>query len=224
MTQSVLALLAQHGAVLLTVNEEHVPVSLSIPYQTNKMGARRPHQQALYLQSKYSQLWWQQIITQKIQNQASVLQRLGSTKTAKLFSLAENVKPGDSSNIEGQSAKIFWKEYFKIIKGGGKREKKGAQEPINQHLNYGYAIIRSLVARSFSAGGFCLNFGIGHSRMDNPFNLVEDFVEPLRHLVELVVVNLFQKHPYSQISSESKRNLSRAILEQEVSLEKGYGV
>ena len=218
MTQSVLALLAQHGAVLLTVNEEHAPVSLSIPYQTNKMGARKPHQQALYIQSKYSQLWWRQIIMQKIQNQAFVLQSLESKQGAKLSFLSERVKLGDSSNVEGRSARIFWREYFRIIKGGGKREKKGAQDSLNQHLNYGYAIIRSLVARSFSAAGFCLNFGIGHSRMDNPFNLVEDFVEPLRYLVELAVAGLFQKNPHSQISSKNKRKLSRTILEQEVSL------
>ena len=146
------------------------------------------------------------------------MQRLGSTKTAKLFSLAEKLKPGDSSNIEGRGARIFWKEYFRIVKGGGSREKKGAKEAVNQHLNYGYAIIRSLVARSFSAAGFCLNFGIGHSRLDNAFNLIEDFVEPLRYLAELAVAELFQKKPYSQLSSERKRSLSRTILEQEVPL------
>ena len=97
------------------------------------------------------------------------------------------------------------------------REKQGATDIVNSCLNYGYAILRSAVARSLAAAGYCLNFGVGHCRRDNPFNLAEDFIEPFRFIAERAVLKILQKYPEADIlSSTRKKELISEILSTEL--------
>lgn len=62
-------------------------------------------------------------------------------------------------------------------------------EDINNRLNYGYAVIRSYIARSLVAAGFHPTFGIHHDNQLNAFNLADDLIEPYRAIVDIVAHN-----------------------------------
>lgn len=220
LTNPVLESISQAGGVILSVNEKFLPVSLTLPFAQNQQGAKRPHQQATHLYDEAAALWWQQIIRAKIRGQAKTLQQLGSPHEGKLLLLASHVTPADPENREGSAAQLYWPEFFNALGDTmGLREKQGAQDVINVSLNYTYAILRAAVARSLAMSGLCLNFGVGHCRKDNPFNLAEDFIEPFRFLADQVVLNTLQKQLYSEFTPALKKELLQGILGQEVILE-----
>ena len=64
---------------------------------------------------------------------------------------------------------------------------------VNPMLNYGYAIIRSMVARKVCVAGLHPAFGIHHIDGANPMCLVDDLIKPFRPIVECVVYNLSQQ-------------------------------
>jgi len=127
---------------------------------------------------------WQKIVTQKVLNQAICLELLniGNPKQIKL--LAKDIDSGDSKNIESIAAN----QYFDMIFGNDFKRRDA--NTINMALNYGYAIIRSIVARSLCMYGFLLSQGIHHHSELNPYNLVDDFMEPYRPFVDYFVYNL----------------------------------
>ena len=217
-TAAVLKVLAEHGAVLLSVDDAFLPVALSLPMNQNMQGAKRPHQQAKYINSEYFKKWWNAIIKAKIYGQASVIKDFDYKTFASLKYIARNIRAGDENNSEGNAAKIYWKSFFNIVKRDiSVREKQSATDIVNSCLNYGYAILRSAVARSLAAGGYCLNFGVGHCRRDNPFNLAEDFVEPFRFIAEKAVLKILEKYPEEEfLTSTIKKEIVREILSAEI--------
>ena len=54
-------------------------------------------------------------------------------------------------------------------------------------LNYGYAVVRSAIARKLVSTGFHPTLGIHHDSQLNAFNLADDLIEPYRAMVDLVV-------------------------------------
>lgn len=98
----------------------------------------------------------------------------------RLDRLIDEVEPGDSTHREGQAARHYWQFMFDDFK----REKQGAKDGVNSRLNYGYAVLRSLVARELVAAGLSCELGVGHRSLENPFNLADDFMEPYRFTVE----------------------------------------
>ena len=214
----VLKVLAEHGAVLLSVDNSFLPIALSLPLNQNMQGAKRPHQQAKYVDSEYSKKWWNTIIKSKISGQASVIKDYDDKTFLNLEYIERQIKSGDENNSEGNAARIYWKSFFEIINRDiTYREKQGASDIVNSCLNYGYAILRSAVARNLAAGGYCLNFGVGHCRRDNPFNLAEDFVEPFRFIAEKAVLKILKKYQNDDIlSSIIKKELIKEILSTEL--------
>lgn len=76
------------------------------------------------------------------------------------------------------------KEYFSLYHKGLNRR---VEDPINSRLNYGYAVVRSAIARKLVATGFHPTFGIHHDSQFNSFNLADDLIEPYGAMVDLVV-------------------------------------
>jgi CRISPR-associated protein Cas1 len=99
----------------------------------------------------------------------------------RLERLANGVKPGDMDNAEAQAARHYWKRLFgpSFV-----RRRENATDGINARLNYGYAVLRALVARHLVMAGLNPGLGIGHKNRQNPYNLADDFMEPFRYLVE----------------------------------------
>jgi CRISP-associated protein Cas1 len=102
----------------------------------------------------------------------------------RLERMVEEVEPGDRTHREGQAAKHYWQHLWQDVEPDFRRKKQGAGDPVNARLNFGYAVLRSLVARELVSAGLAPELGIGHRNAENPFNLADDFMEPYRFVVE----------------------------------------
>lgn len=87
-----------------------------------------------------------------------------------------------TSNVDIVEA-LAAKEYFSYYHKGLNRR---GDNPINSRLNYGYAVVRSTIARSLVLAGFHPTFGIHHDSQLNAFNLADDLIEPYRAIVDIV--------------------------------------
>jgi CRISPR-associated protein Cas1 len=201
------------GTVIVYAGDNYMPVGITLPVTINTDGAKRPHLQAKYINTQFSEVWWKQVIKSKILGNACVLREFAEDESYKLVAIAGKIIDGDKDNKEGIAAKFYWEVYFsKLNYNISGRRKRGAEDIVNASLNYSYAILRSMIARSLVSAGLCLNFGIGHSRKDNPFNLVEDFIEPFRFIADKIVFKILSVSEYNVLNVELKKVLLSNIL------------
>lgn len=66
--------------------------------------------------------------------------------------------------------------------------------PPNNLLNYGYAILRALVARSLVASGLLPTLGIHHCNQYNAYCLADDIMEPYRPYVDSIVCQIIRNN------------------------------
>ena len=84
---------------------------------------------------------------------------MGADKAAeRLLHFAEKVKSGDSDNQEAQAAAYYFQAAF------GNEFTRQQENSLNAHLNYGYTILRSAVARSVGAIWLVASVGIASSQ------------------------------------------------------------
>lgn len=226
-TQQLIAELAQRGGAAIFVNEKYLPVSIALPFCINKAGAKRPALQAKYIGTEQPGKWQKQIIAAKIRGQAKTIGRLNKQAENKLLMMSENVLEADASHLESIAAHYYWPEYFKALDMPDLiRTKENSTDIINISLNYAYAIIRSAIARSMAAAGLCLSFGTGHCRTDNPFNLVEDFIEPYRYIADNVVLDMYlNKTIPSDFATKAKNRVLSGVLNTDIELDgKAYRI
>ncbi|PVX31709.1 CRISPR-associated Cas1 family protein [Pasteurella langaaensis DSM 22999] len=174
-----------YGITLLTCDEQFLPCGQWLPFNQyhRQLKTLRLQLEASLPQKK--QLW-QKIVQQKIRNQATVLKICQfKVESDRLFKMAEQVKSGDKENLEAQSAVI----YFQILFGKGFK-RTADEHAVNGALNYGYTVVRSAVARALVLYGWLPQMGLFHRNELNAFNLADDFIEPFRPLVDLLVVQL----------------------------------
>ena len=98
------------------------------------------------------------------------------------------------------------KEYFAYYHEGFNRR---SEDPINSRLNYGYAVVRSAIARKLVATGFHPTFGIHHDNQLNAFNLADDLIEPYRAIVDLVAHNNIASN--IQLTKSERRELAHVL-------------
>ena len=180
LSTAVLARLATHDILLLACDEKHLPCLAALPFAGH---SRLPKMQRLQLDASlpFQKRCWQAIIRQKVSNQAECLRVLGLHGDELLRALLPRVTSGDAVNVESRAARGYFRCLF------GDDFLRGADDACNAALNYGYAILRGAVARALAAHGLLLAQGIHHRSELNPFNLADDFLEPLRPAVDLVV-------------------------------------
>ena len=135
---------------------------------------------------------WQQTVTAKITNQAMLLERSG-LPFLPLIKWSSEVKSGDNTNLEGRAAAYFWRHLFdeNIY-----FTRDPSMSGINAILNYGYAILRSVVARAIVSSGLHPALGIFHKNKYNAFCLADDLMEPYRPFVDNIVREIWKENPY----------------------------
>ena len=160
---------------------------------------------------------WDKIVKNKIYNQATVLEYAEVEESSHLMSLLDKVTNGDKLNIEAQTAQTYWKSVFIDSFHYFTRTMPDIR---NSALNYGYAIIRSIIANTLSCKGFVLYDGIHHISELNQFNLADDIIEPFRAFVDFEVYEMFQNEGClkKQLDSELKKRLLN-IVDMEVYIE-----
>lgn len=184
-TQPTLARLLHHNAAIITCDETHHPVGLFLNLEGHSLQSQRFRAQTEASLPLKKQLW-QQTIEAKIANQARLLfEKRRENKY--LLQLAKNVKSGDSDNCEALAASYYWKHLFPEFLQF-KRSREGP--PPNNLLNYGYAILRAVVARSLVGSGLLPTLGIFHRNQYNAYCLADDIMEPYRPFVDRVVWNI----------------------------------
>jgi len=179
---AVLRALAEAGAAVIVTDARHMPCAIQIPLAATGLDAGRLRQQIAFDTSEKRGELWQQLISTKLATQAHALRRLKRNGALRLERLATQVQHGDKSNAEGQGAKHYW---INLFPDTFRRSKEGAEDPLNIRLNYGYAVLRSMIARALVSSGLNGTLGLGHCNAGNAFNLADDFIEPYRFLVDV---------------------------------------
>jgi CRISPR-associated protein Cas1 len=184
-----LAALLENNAAVIVCNGSHLPTGLMMPLDSNSLQNERFRAQVTASEPLKKQLW-QQTVQAKIRNQAAVLQAVGQSDT-QMKIWANEVKSGDTDNREAHAAAWYWPRVFTQIPGF-LRQRGGS--PPNQWLNYGYAILRAIVARNLVGSGLLPTLGIHHANKYNAYCLADDIMEPYRPYVDWVVINMMTKH------------------------------
>lgn len=180
------ALLANNTAVI-SCNEKHMPFGLFMPLEANTLQSERFNHQLDASQPLKKQIW-QQTVQSKIANQAWLLQTKGiDVEPMRYFE--RSVRSGDPDNYEGRAAAFYWKNLFDGLTEEAFVRGRYEDEP-NNLLNYGYAILRAIVARSLVGSGLLPTLGIHHRNKYNAYCLADDMMEPYRPFVDRLVLDI----------------------------------
>lgn len=180
LSAKLVSFLADNGVCLILCNEKHLPSALLTPAGAHCRLAKRLRTQTAQSLPKQKRLW-QQVVVQKIQNQAACLALNGRAESEKLRAIAARVQSGDPTNREGYAAAIYFKALF------GAAFTREEENTVNAALNYGYAVVRAYLARTLAVYGLEPAIGIHHCNQLNAFNLADDLIEPFRPVVDLFV-------------------------------------
>ena len=203
-TTGAMEALLENNCALISCDDKSMPVGLMLPLAGNTLQNERFRNQLLASLPLRKQLW-QQTIRQKIANQARVLATYTTVETACMNRWVTDVRSGDTENVEAKAAAYYWKNLFADIPDFV-RERDG--EPPNNLLNYGYAILRAVVARALVGSGLLPTLGIHHHNRYNAYCLADDIMEPYRPYVDELVVNIMQEEDdYAKLTRELKAKL-----------------
>ncbi len=203
LTQAVIESLLENNCALITCDSNHLPVGLMLPLCGNKTQNERFTEQINTSIPLNKQLW-QQTIKAKIYNQASVLKCYTGATISNMLKWEENVKSGDSDNLEARAAAYYWRNIFPQIKGFT-RDREGVFP--NNLLNYGYAILRAIIARSLISTGLLPTFGIHHHNRYNAYCLADDIMEPYRPYIDELVIKIINNKVGDILDIDLKRQL-----------------
>lgn len=199
-TMSALEELSAEKAAVITCNSKYMPSAMFLPFESNTEQTERFRNQITVSEPLKKQLW-KQTVQSKIENQALVLDKL-QLPAERLLYLIDKVKSGDTTNCEGQAAAYYWKTIF----GTDFFRDRSMSSP-NAQLNYGYAILRSIVARALTSTGLHPSLGIFHRNKYNAFCLADDVMEPYRPFIDLYVIELLQNDSSEELTKEQKISL-----------------
>ena len=187
-TTGLLMKLVQNKTAVITCDKQHLPCSLLQPLVGHTEQTERiRHQLEASLPLKKN--LWQQTVQVKIENQAAHLK--GRNKNdLKLKRWASEVKSGDGENHEAYAAAHYFQNIYSELVPEFSRNNKGIAP--NNLLNYGYAILRAVVARALVSSGMLPSVGIFHRNKYNAFCLADDIMEPYRIYVDAVVYEILE--------------------------------
>lgn len=140
---------------------------------------------------------------------------------AALHSDAIDSARGTMLSLEGRAAQAYWDQVKSLLEGKVDfpgREHRGATDPVNAMLNYGYGILYQQVSTALALAGLDPYAGFLHVDRPGKMSLVLDFVEEFRPVaVDRVVVALASKGTVprmqeGRIVDEDRRALAGAIL------------
>lgn len=203
-THGAMEALIENNCALITCNSNRMPVGLMLPLAGNTTQTERFRDQIDASVPLKKQLW-QQTVQMKIENQAYVLYKKTGTVVRNMQAWANDVKSGDPDNYEARAAVYYWSNLFPKI-AGFTRHREGI--PPNNFLNYGYAILRAVTARSLVASGLLPTFGLHHRNKYNAYCLADDIMEPYRPFVDKIVFEMIENEPnISELTQEMKAKL-----------------
>lgn len=212
-TQGVMEKLLENNCAVITCDSRHLPVGLLLPLVGNTVQNERFRSQTDSSLPLRKQLW-QQTIQAKIANQAAVLEYSASRRHGNMLAWVSQVKSGDSDNVEARAATYYWKTVFPerpdFLRGQFEDDPNGL-------FNYGYAVLRAVVARSLVMSGLLPTLGIHHHNRYNAYCLADDIMEPYRPYVDRLVLDIIAEDGTLSLTQSAKlRLLSIPVLDVEI--------
>ena len=203
-TQGLIECLAENNCALITCDSTHHPTGLLLPLEGNTLLGERSRYQVECSKPLRKQLW-QQTVQAKITNQAANLKNLVHVENRNMLAWVGQVRSDDADKLEARAAAYYWKNIFPefphFVRGR-------FEEPPNNLLNYGYAILRAVVARSLVSTGLLPSLGIHHHNKYNAYCLADDIMEPYRPFVDSVVRHMITCYDnIEELTVEMKREL-----------------
>lgn len=196
-----LSILSQNKIMLMTLDEKYLPTAMVMPFAGHARQSKLMHAQ-VNIEDEICLSLWIRIIKQKITNQSRALSIMGIEGAEKIAKYVTSINKENVDYNESLAAK----EYFAFYHEGFNRR---TEDPINSRLNYGYAVVRSAIARKLVATGFHPTFGIHHNNQLNSFNLADDLIEPYRPIVDLVAHENINSNV--QLSKAERRELAHVL-------------
>jgi CRISPR-associated protein Cas1 len=187
------------NVAVISCDEHHLPFGLMLPMVGHSEYSERIKHQLAASEPLKKQLW-KQTVEHKIENQKALLD-LTNKVSEPLAEYKLTVKSGDTSNREGVAAQFYWKHLFENFS----RERYG-EEP-NNLLNFGYAVLRSIVARALVSSGLLPVLGIFHRNKYNPYCLADDIMEPYRPFVDKLVYNYVVNNYNYELNKDAKAHI-----------------
>lgn len=178
-TTKLLSSLSQNNVGLVICDDKYLPVGIYLPYGQYHHYSKRVIKQASWTVEQKGAIW-KNVIGQKMSNQLSYARFCGveEERLHLMQDLITNLQVGDSTNREGHVAKVYFDSLY------GKTFTRNDDNVINAAMNFGYAIVRSCMARVVVGNGLVTMLGIFHRNEFNSFNLVDDLMEPYRPLMD----------------------------------------
>jgi CRISP-associated protein Cas1 len=202
-SQALIAKLLANNVALITCDNSHHPTGMLLNLDGHTLQSQK-FQAQIEASAPLKKQLWQQTVSTKINNQAAMLESIRVT-AKNMRNWATEVKSGDSENHEAVAAAYYWKNIFPLFPDF-KRERFG--EAPNNLLNYGYAILRAVVARNIVASGMLPTLGIFHRNQYNAYCLADDIMEPYRPFVDKVVVNIINLNgKFLELTPSMKKEL-----------------
>ena len=203
-THGLMEALLANNCAMITCDSNRMPVGLLLPLNGNTTQSERFQDQINASLPLQKQLW-QQTIQCKIANQAYLLHSSNGVIVKNMLAWVGEVKSGDSDNLEARAAAYYWKNMFPNIPDFT-RGREGVAP--NNLLNYGYAILRAVVARALVGSGLLPTFGIHHHNKYNAYCLADDIMEPYRPFVDNLVLEIMEsKEDFTELSKPIKAKL-----------------
>ena len=200
MTQSVITLCQQNNVAILFCDERHLPISITLPLWSGHSLHTKVLRGQISSKVPRRKRLWQQIIQTKISEQAITVERAG-LQAQNLRRLAGKVRSGDPQNIEAQAAQEYWRRLM------GKNFRRDPKvDGVNNVLNYGYSIMRAMIARALVGTGLHPAIGLHHKNQYNGLCLADDVMEPFRPWIDSLV--------HAMVIPENEVRITRDIKQQ----------
>ena len=178
LTGAVLGAITANGGAVLALDERFRPAGLMLPVEGNQLHAKRLRRQIERFPA-LAPKHWRQIVQAKIRAQAALV-----PEEPRVAACAEQVALGDETNVEAQAARLYWGAFF------GEGFRRHDDSAANKALNYGYAVVRAVVARAICASELHPALGLHHRGDRDTFALADDLMEPARPIVDQIVSQL----------------------------------
>lgn len=205
-THGTLGALVENNTAVVTCDSRHMPAGLLLPSEGNTTQSERYRNQIEASLPLRKQIW-QQTIQAKIRNQAAALEKRRGKEFGNMLAWADDVRSGDSENLEARAAVFYWDNLFAVEIDKFRRDPDGDMP--NSMLNYGYAILRAIIARALVGSGLLPTLGVHHRNRYNAYCLADDIMEPYRPYVDLMVCNILDD---IGMPKEMNRNIKARLL------------
>lgn len=191
----------KNNVAIVFCDERYLPYSVVLPLvEANTLHTKYIREQIRVSQPIRKRLW-QQVVSKKIGQQILTLEYFGKN-SKNLLRIQQRVRSGDPDNCEAQAAKKYWR----LLMGDDFRRDQNLSG-VNALLNYGYAIVRAMIARAVVGAGLHPALGLHHSNQYNGLCLADDLMEPFRPWVDRYVAEVAFSNNTVEVNKKNKQKL-----------------